>query len=178
MTDEPLEELYFRWLYRQVAPLRQKNPARTYWSLLRQLHHTEFVWFVPNDDNRAEDGKYLRYEFVNSLSPAEQLADHDWMDLGCSMLEMLIALARRLSFFAGGESSGWFWHMMDNVGLRGCSDAKPCSGRQIDQVVKRILGRTYEPNGSGGLFPLRDVHEDQRQVEIWYQMNNYIIERG
>jgi hypothetical protein len=56
---EPLEEAYFRWLCNQVVNVKLKNPSRTYWSLLKQLHSREFVWIIPNDDNRLEDGRYL-----------------------------------------------------------------------------------------------------------------------
>lgn len=175
---EPFEELYFKWLYRQVAPLRQKNPVRTYWSLLRQLHAKEFEYFVPNDDNRAEDGRYLRYEFLDNLPPHDQHAPHRWMRSSCSMLEMLIALSRRLSFDGGGASSAWFWHTIDNLGLRGCNDATPCSSVEIDRVLERVIRRTYDRNGSGGLFPLKNSDVDQRKVEIWNQMNYYLIERG
>lgn len=65
--DGPLDEQYLKWLYRQVASSKYRNPARTYWSLLRQLYTTEFVWTVPNDDNRVEDGRDLRYEFLKKL---------------------------------------------------------------------------------------------------------------
>lgn len=178
MTQEPLEELYFKWLYRQVAPARLKNPVRTYWDLLAKLHNKEFLWFVPNDDNRAMDGKYLRYEFLDSQPPGVQNAEHSWLETGCSMLEMMIALARRLAFYGGGASSAWFWHMIDNLGLRGCTDATPGSPEEVDRILNRVIERTYDKNGNGGLFPLKETKRDQRRVELWYQMNYYLIERG
>jgi hypothetical protein len=178
MTAEPLEELYFQWLYRQVAPPRMKTPADSHWSLLLRMHNTEFTYFVPNDDNRAVDGQYLRYEFLDSLPPARQLADEDWMRIGCSMLEMLIALSRRLSFYTGGASSNWFWHLVDNIGLKDCNDARPCSEETIDRALRRVIDRTYDREGNGGLFPARGTKLDQRQVEIWDQMNHYLLERG
>lgn len=180
MTSEPLAELYFKWLYRQVAPVRLKNPARTYWSLLRQLHNKEFVWFVPNDDNRVVDGMELRQEFFQAIGGTPS-GHPDITDRGCTMLEMLLALSRRLSFSGGGASSDWFWHMLDNLGLRVCNDAEPwtqASHAYVDEVLTRVIERTYQSDGTGGLFPLKEARVDQRQVEIWYQMNNYLIERG
>ncbi len=47
---EPLDERYFRWLCSQVVNVKLKNPSRTYWSLLKQLHTKEFVWIIPNDE--------------------------------------------------------------------------------------------------------------------------------
>jgi len=177
MTEGPLDELYFQWLYRQVAPIRLKNPARTYWSLLRQLHAKEFVWFVPNDDNRVMDGKDLRYGFLEAIGE-DHFHHPTFMTLECSILEMLIALARRLSFNGGGASQEWFWHLMNNLGLRGCNDAEPGPPEVIDHILNRVIERTYNYDGSGGLFPLKETNVDQRSVEIWYQMTSYLIERG
>src|SRR5689334_4311656 len=114
--NEPLDELYFKWLYRQVGSVRLRNPARTYWSLLRLLFTKEFVWIIPNDDNRVEDGRCLRHEFVEELGIEN--VDYEWMSLGCSFLEMLIALSRWLAFEAEeGEPRDWFWHVMRVLGL-------------------------------------------------------------
>lgn len=177
--DEPLDELYFKWLYSQVASVRHKNPARTYWSLAKHLFTTEFVWSVPNDDNRVEDGRDLRYEFTNThnISPGR-----DWMFMGCSVLEMLIGLARRLAFESEGGSDEWFWHMMSNLELRHFSDAvynatEPGLDEYVSYILSRFIERTYEFDGRGGLFPLQYPHEDQRGVEIWYQMSYYLTER-
>ena len=107
---KPLDELYLEWLYSQVASLRSRNPERKHWALLRQLYSTEFVWFVPNDDNRVEDGRDLRHEFLEDEGLTD--VDPEWMDLGCSAFEMMLGLARRLSFEAEGEPREWFWRLM------------------------------------------------------------------
>src|SRR5690242_14585317 len=117
--DRPLDEAYFEWLCSLVVSPRLKNPARTYYHLLRILYQTEFRWFVPNDDNRSEDGKDLRHEFVE-LHNADP--DAAWMDLECSMFELLIGLSRVLSFEAEGEARDWFWHMLTNVDLQKYND--------------------------------------------------------
>lgn len=182
MMDKPLDELYLEWLYRQVASLRLKNPTRTYWRLLRQLYTKEFVWLIPNDDNRVEDGRDLRYEFLDEIDEvARHEADPDWLSLGCSMLEMMIGLARCLAFEADGEARDWFWHMMENVDLRRFNDAYYKGGEAetevINEVLDTIIWRTYHRDGHGGLFPLRDAAEDQREVELWYQLNAYLLEQ-
>lgn len=178
MTPEPLDEVYFKWLYRQVAPLRLKNPARTYWSLLRQLFEREFVWFIPNDDNRAMDGVELRCEFLaHEKLEVDDRATQEWLALGCSMLEMLIALSRRLSFVGGGASSDRFWQMLHNVGLDIYNDLA-WDGDQVEPVIRRINERTYDENGNGGLFPLMETDINQQKVELFYQMNSYVMERG
>lgn len=174
--SQPLDELYFTWLYSQVADTRIKNPARTYWRMLKVLFTTEFVWYVPNDDNRMEDGRDLRCEFADR----ERLKDIDssWMNLGCSMFELLIALSRRLSFEAEGESRVWFWEMIDNLGLRGFTDHASFKDEFVRDILNVVIFRTYSSTGEGGLFPLQKECVDQRRVEIWYQMSAYVLERN
>jgi len=177
--DEPLDELYLKWLYSQVGDPRIKNPRRTYWTVLRQLFHKEFVWLIPNDDNRAADGKELRYEFVNENNIQD--VDLAWVHQGVSMLELLVGLSRRLAFEAEGKPRDWFWELMGNLGLRHCNDSgwefKLSSAEEIDEKLDKVIYRTYSPSGHGGLFPLENSDKDQRSVELWYQMSEYVLER-
>lgn len=167
--DTPLDEQYLTWLQAQV-----RVPRARYWKLLRQLYVTEFVWFVPNDDNRVADGKDLRHEFLEEKHILE--IDPDWLTLGCSMLEMLIGLARLWSFEEDLSVGFCFWRMIDNLGLSQCNDRQP-NPQYVSEVLDRVIWRTYEPDGTGGLFPLTDPHYDQREVELWYQLCAYILER-
>lgn len=178
MTGEPLDETYFEWLYSQVAPVSLKNPRRTYWRLLKQLHTKQFVWFIPNDDNRVADGKDLRAEFLNEMDISER--DEDWMALECSVLEMLIGLSRGVAFIdlEGQSPSHWFWLFLDNLGLRSYVDAQSRDDMEIDEILNRLIFRNYDEDGRGGIFPLRNPEKDQRKVELWYQANYYVIERG
>lgn len=174
--NKPLDESYFVWLYSQVGDTRVRNPHRTYWNLLRALYTKEFVWFVANDDNRLEDGKELRCEFVNQ----ERLNDVDchWIELGCSMLELLVALSRRLAFQTNGAPRDWFWVLIGHLGLREFSDEEQLPMDFIEETLERVIFRTYDPDGVGGLFPLRHPDRDQRHVELWYQLNAYVQEHS
>ena len=176
--DEPLEEQYFTWLYNQVASVRLKNPARTYWSLTRLLHKKEFEWSVPNDDNRVEDGRDLRHEFVTQHHIYRP--DPEWVGMPCSMLEMLIGLSQRLSYEAEGDARDWFWELIENLDLEHFNDRAyhgDVSKYHINAILDRVIKRQYQPDGYGGLFPLHDPRRDQRKVELWYQMSNYLLER-
>ncbi len=177
MKAAPLDEQYLQWLYGLVAPVSLKNPSQTYWSLLRLLYTKEFVWFIPNDDNRGEDGRDLRYEFTRGW---HRQPDSDWMGLPCSVLEMLIALSQKLSFEAGREPEAWFWELIDNLGLTHCNDRSFFSEAQevdVEAVLDVFLKRRFGYSGDGGLFPLKNAREDQREVEIWFQMSAYLLER-
>lgn len=175
MTPELPDDVYLRWLYRQVASVRVKNPTQTYWSLLRQLYTTEFVWFVPNDDNRVLDGIALRYEFLEDEGVSH--VNEEWLDLGCSMLEMLIGLSRRLSFEADGEPRAWFWHLLRNIGLNELNDdVRPYPEKDVENVLNAVIFRQYGEDGHGGLFPLKHAIENQKKVELYYQMAAYLQE--
>jgi hypothetical protein len=173
---EPLDELYFTWLYGQVADHTLTDPRMTYWNLFRALYQKEFAWFVPNDDNRAIDGLLMRQSFAEERGL--MVTDEYWLRLGCSMLELLIAIARRLQFEGEHTVSFWFWHLIRNIGFLGFYDDRKLPLRRIDSRLDMIIWRTYEDNGGGGLFPLRRPSKDQRKVEIWYQLSAYLLERN
>ena len=169
MTSE-LDGLYFEWLCRLV-----NSHSSNHDNLLKILFHKEFVWFVANDDNRAVDGKELREEFLQ----AENLeGTQDFRDIGCSMLELLIGLARRLSFEAEGDPARWFWFLMKNISLYGYTDNRRLPLDRIDEILDRVIWRTYNPDGIGGLFPRVNPEQDQREVELWYQMSGYLLDIG
>lgn len=171
--NRPLDEYYFEWLYEQVGNLGRVKRL-THRSLLWHMYKTPFIWMVPNDDNRVEDGRALRYQFIE-LARIE--ADAHWLGMECSVLEMLIALSQRLAFEAEGEPRDWFWVLLRNMHLEVFSDAhyEPYTS-EVEAKLSALVFRTYQSNGEGGLFPLQYPEEDQRQVEIWYQMSGYLAE--
>lgn len=174
-----LDDAYFEWLYSQIGPLKNRNPDRNFWKLCRKLHSTEFIWFVPNDDNRVEDGKGLRIEYLNLIGHSNADDPYGlWRDLGCSMFEMLIALARLAAFESGRSPDEWFWRFMHNLELDGYSDRvyEIAIDEEVEEVLERLNTRTYSRNGEGGLFPLHRATEDQRETELWYQMSSYLLE--
>jgi hypothetical protein len=174
VTPELPDDAYLRWLYRQVAQVRTRNPSRTYWSLFRHLYITEFVWFVPNDDNRVEDGRELRYEFIEEEGITH--VDDEWLAMGCSMLEMLIGLSRRLAYESEGQPRAWFWHLLNNLEIDTVTDEGPYPEGDVTDVLNTVIFRTYAADGKGGLFPLKEAAQDQRRVEIWYQMAAYLLQ--
>jgi hypothetical protein len=173
--NEPLDELYLGWLYSQVANTRVRQSRKTYWNLVRALFRTEFVWSVPNDDARISDAIELRTEFIIDAEIPE--VDPIWMEEGCSYMELLIALSRRMAFQADNSPSYWFWQIIDNLGLTECNDMYPNDLPQlVEEVTDQVTFRTYSYDGVGGLFPLKHATMDQTRVEIWFQMQAYIME--
>ncbi len=163
-----LEDNYFSWLLEKVD---EKQSS----ALLRRLHSFEFTWLIANDDNRAMDGIELRTLFLNETGKA---SDVYWESLGCSVLEMMVALCGRLSFETGHTSGWWFDRLLTNLGLsvfrRRAMNER--AGAMIEDILHTLVFRLYEPNGDGGMFPLKHPDQDQRKVEIWYQQAAYVLE--
>lgn len=178
MSSEPLDELYLKWLYRQVA---DPDQDLTFWNVLRILFTTEFVWIVPNDENRISDGKALREEFLDTQGIRLRRSELHWIELGCSMLELMVGLARRLEYEADrGRAHYWFWILMENIGLseENVNDSCMFSEEDVRDVLEMVIQRYYEPNGHGGFFPLENPRDDQRTIELWYQLSEYVLEQG
>jgi hypothetical protein len=163
-TKRDLE--YFEWLTSQIEiPAGNHN---TYYDLFERLHETEFVWIVQGDDNRIMDAMDLRSEFIRGWKAARRPV---------SVLELLIGVSRRTEWVAGGTAPQWAWVLLKNLRLTKASD--PWNGakaRRVDEILENFIWRTYESDGQGGFFPLRFPNVDQRQLEIWYQMQAYAIE--
>lgn len=173
-----LDELYFEWLYGQINSVRQKNPARSYWKLFRILYRTEFVWFVPNDDNRVADGRDLRRDCLEQNGIDPETVDLNWLGLECSFLELLVALSRRAAFLTSSDPIEWFWEMLENLRLRQYNDAIGVPEKLVIDILDKVIWRTYTNKGTGGLFPLRRTRRDMRDVELWYQLHAYVEEKG
>jgi hypothetical protein len=157
---------YFDWLVSQV---RIPNDNR-YNDLFERMYNLEFVWTVPNDDNRVQDGLDLRTEFLNGSRGRIDLE-------GVSFFEVMIALSRRLAFTASGDARVWAWKLIKNLRLNKMSDPLTHErANRVNDILDGVIWRTYSYNGDGGFFPLENPAEDQTKVEIWYQLNAYVIE--
>ena len=175
----PIDYEYFQWLTSQI----DIRSSRTYNDLFMRLHDTEFLWTVPNDDNRVQDGLDLRNEFINdvviNISRREIEKFKSRMLKGATLLEILISLSRRVAFTAGGFPEWWAWQLIQNLRLHKQSDPfNDQKARYVDGVLENLIWRTYQKDGRGGFFPLNFASEDddQTKVEIWYQMNKYVME--
>lgn len=158
---------YYDWLINLISP-QCNETVKQHYRLLENLYLTEFVPHPDSDldCNRAEDGLYLRYLF----SPD----DDDTSP--CSMLEMMIALAKRLEdnimsdSYYGDRTGVWFWDMVSNLGLL----EEPFDYKHYNDVMQNFLDRTYGYYGEGGLFYIPDSQEPVNKLDIWTQANWYL----
>lgn len=177
MPTRKTSDHYLVWLHDQVAQSQSRSKGRSHWSLLTRLHETIFVAIVSHDENRIADAKDLRYEFL--AENEDEQGSLEWMRLPCSMLELLVVLSRLAAFEMEDDPAIWFWHLIDILNLERFDDKSYDEEAEatIDKVLDRVIWRQYGPDGVGGLFPLRDSVRDQRQVELWYQLNAYLLEQ-
>ena len=185
MTEERLNQLYFKWMCRKVY--HEDYLDRT--ALLRRLHRIDFSYSIDRDGNRAEDGVSLRYRFgYETNTPDFEIAAH-LDNRPCSVLEMMVALALRCEEHimsdpeVGDRMAKWFWDMIESLGLGSVTDETwYWDENDVDIIINRFLLRDYAPTGKGGLFTLKHCRQDLRNVEIWYQacwyMNENIGEGG
>lgn len=178
---EPVRQRYFNWLYDQVFPVRDKTSELSYIAVCDLMHGIQFNDSVPNDSNRTADGEELRDEFISRDDGIDLGEFTEMAGLGkASVLEVLVGLARRATTVTEAlKADQWFRTFTGNLGLLKYSDRR-FAGRdlhRISTILRTFNGRTYKPNGEGGIFPLKTAaYEDQRTIELWFQMASYITE--
>jgi hypothetical protein len=179
-TDtEPIESLYFRWLYDQVVPELDIEGVSSYWRVCSIMHSMVFKDLVEYDSNRIAEVTTLRDEFLMTL---RQPNPHDRADVlfpDATIFEVLVMLAKRANLMVEMDLMKWFQLFLKNLKLDRYSDWYCVTGRTggIHRTLERFNNRTYRPNGqNGGLFPLAHPLKDQRTVELWYQMGAFMNE--
>lgn len=178
MTDDRISNEYFEWLYDLAC--KDRYPVEmTFRKLLMYLHSTDFRYTIERDKNRACDGRELRYRFGHSNNYSESYINRMLDTRPCSVFEMILALSIRCeedymdNAEFGDRTKQWFWIMLINLGLGSMSDDR-YDREFVSEVIERFLNREYEPNGRGGLFLIRNTQRDLRNMEIWFQMCEYL----
>jgi hypothetical protein len=179
MDRERIAREYFDWLYDQVVSSKGHRGPFGYTKLCELMYRIPFKALVPHDDNRLSDGAGLLDDFLR-LNDG-RVAQFDAMELllrKTTIFEVLVALAIRAEYMVDRPRKVWFLIFLRNLGLSRYTDdvIRTADKRRINLVLNRFNDRTYWWNGRGGLFPLKDGRTDQREIELWYQMSEYINE--
>lgn len=175
--------LYFEWLLSFVYD-DKLYVGLSYRRLLEYLYERDFYYIIAMDENRELDGISLRYRFaeVNGYS-VDSPEFSEISNRPCSILEMMIALSIRMEEAimsdpaVGNRTGQWFWSMINSLGLFDMTD-RDFDIYKISNVLSKFLNREYRFDGAGGLFTLQNPGRDMRFVEIWYQMQGYLLEVG
>lgn len=171
---------YFEWLYDYVCRGRSIEFA-SYKELFSCLHNIEFTYIIRKDENRAKDGADLRYRFATNMGYEDliYILDRPYGKYGCSVLEMIIALAIRCEETImddtryGDRTGQWFWSMMSNLGISHMNDDK-FDSEAVEEAIDIFLNREYDADGKGGLFHIRGCQYDLTNEEIWHQLCWYL----
>lgn len=177
MSEINLNELYFKWICSMVFP--DENFRNKYSNVLYLLHNTPFEYILALDENRKMDGIDLRYHFSCACKIPHDVICINSNINQCSMLEMMVALAKRceddvmsdLSY--GDRTAQWFLMMFYNLGLNNYDDESwdVNTYYEVKNIIKKCMFREYESNGSnGGLFITSNSHYDLRNMQLWDQM--------
>lgn len=180
-TYDSKYSLYFKWLVNIVDDIEKSK----YLYIYKMLFDKEFYSIIPMDDNRSKDGIALRTKFVDHLGgnrPSGELTPNG----PSSVLEMMVAFAIRIEdqvgdFREGRHEDIWMKVMIKNLGLDKYEDKlfyKLAEFDKINLILDDFIERNYDKSGFGGLWPLDDPTENQKNVEIWYQFLAWYKEKG
>lgn len=162
-----MNDLYFNWLVERVSNGMDETTKKGK-KILNLLWDNPFRYLHRMDSNRIDDAESLRLEFGNIYNSYIFSKPH-------CVLEVLVALADRMAYniMAIDEvipnTAYCFWEMMDNLNFS-------TNDSNNQHILDRFLDKEYDRNGYGGIFPLKSNRKNQRRLDLWYQMQNYINE--
>lgn len=151
-------EEYFQFLLTLIGNLPDCQ-------LARYLFQVDYIWTIPMDKNRAQDGIDLRCLYAN----LNRLEEDIFGDKPCSMLEFLIAFAMRIeNDFMGkaGEDNTprWFYDMLTSLGI--AVDLKIFDRARVDHALVKFF------NHQKSLFTVPGI--DISHLELWEQLNAWL----
>lgn len=178
---QELDALYLAWIEMELlSPSDRDN----YHGLLSHLHDIPFYWTLWSDENRAGDAHDIRSnEFLSFVH--YRIKDRigeiwlgQWATATPSVLEVLLAISRRWSFYFEKPASFFFAVMLNNLNYQ------QFIGKVLTEPLKDIVRRDmdnwmnhrFPPNGAGTPFPINAVLANQSALDIWGQMNSYSLE--
>lgn len=174
---------YLCWLMNQCQ-LEAEGPDG-YLHLCDILHRTYFLSMIEFDENRTEEGKMLRDEWMDTEG-GDTSALEDLIPYSCTMLELILVMARRMAYemmdsqYEAGVGK-WVQELLENAGLatfrNDYFETDPdYQESRIRAILKDIIYHRYARTGEGGFFPLYTVVPavPQPESELLTQMNNYL----
>jgi hypothetical protein len=175
-----IKEKYFNWIC-ELIDHTECDDETSYTNLLYFLDDVDFTYELEMDQNRMEDGIDLRYRFGYDMGYSREIIEDNLDDRPCSVLEMMVALSIRCGedfmddIDEGNRTGEWFWNMIESLGLDTMTNIN-YDEKYSNMVIRKFLKRKYAPNGKGGLFTVKNPKTSLRDVEIWYQMMEYLDE--
>lgn len=174
-----MEEMWAEYLECLIARCGLAK-YKKYHKIFECLHEMEYTYVLDRDKNRESDGLGLRKDFIND----RHVKFYDeFINRRCSVMEMMVALAIRVDSHIlcdpmSGEETPYkfFMEMIENLRLNQFSGSR-FDDHGIHIYINKWLNRDFCKNGDGSPFPVIHDKRDQRELEIWDQVNSYINEK-
>lgn len=175
---EQIRLRYLEWI-KSIA-FENETKVYNYSKLLDLLNNVTFTYILPMDSNLYEQGIYLRKRYSYFANIPYSDVDYAFNGVPCSLLEMMVSLAFKCEENImydpekGDQTYVWFEEMLRSTHLL-CQYDSIFDEEYCIERITNLLNRNYEPNGDGGLFTVPNAQKDFRNMEIWYQMHQYLI---
>ena len=190
--------------YREYLINMVERPDEDYRFLLEVLWDKEFYFILPRDEDRGRDGLDLRLEagiedpgifgpcrileVLIALAKRYEFELYNWGEMhryrkGKNIFSLdppEEELSDELVDDVIRTRADLFWVFMENLGLSEYNRKNWSHTHvlvEIDEIISRWLERNFEYDGVGSPFPLKRPQKNMRRVELWYQLQAYIIEK-
>lgn len=172
---------YFCWLSEMVC-VDGRYTDESYWILAEALWDIDYFWILERDENRAKSVDLLRNRYLLDGGKERYEGKPNVLEVLVMLSDVMFDMLDELD----GEDRRpmYFWEMIENLGLSDFTDQvyeelpnrRAWFYRRIKQRISVWLERKFDYNGFGSPFPLENPREDQAEVELWYQMQYYVVE--
>ncbi len=133
---------YTRWLI-------QRGCLENYSELASVWDELDFVWYIPEDEDKAVQALRMRDEYCYEMSmPSPRQAP-------ASFLEVFVSITDSLTAMLYQDREKFTKSILLNMGAYSYSDDGRLPSEIHEgalEIAERVMYRTYGRNGSGGLF--------------------------
>lgn len=174
-----------------IVHISSENPLDQYTKLASTLLDIEFFYTLPLDENRVTEAMELRTDFlaevygITSTEGRLDVNEEAFLSRPMSVLEVMVALAKscedRIMYIPGqNRTHFWFHLMLENLGFEGFADGKYSDeiAAFVEEHMEEVLNRDYDFYGEGGFWPCYSGQVDAKTVDMWMQMNRFLVENG
>lgn len=157
--------LYTPWLI-------QRGCLENYSELASVWDELDFVWYIPEDEDKAVQALRMRDEYCYEMSiPSPRQAP-------ASFLEVFVSITDSLTAMLYQDREVFTKSILLNMGARSYSDDGRLPSEIHEgalEIAERVMYRTYGRNGSGGLFriPGEDILETPLTTQMIKWANLY-----
>ena len=149
---------YLPWLIRRGCLDEYRDLASTW-------DEIEFVWYIPEDGDKAIQALRMRdeYEYETGRSCLRQGP--------ASFLELFVSITDTLTAMIYQDRAAFTKSILMNLGVRNAQDMllmDPAVYEMAIDSAETVMHRTYSKNGYGGLFMVPG--DDLREIPLRDQM--------